>query len=316
MILEPEIIAKKLDGYSITTGDVMDASHVGLALTSDERLALDPEDRHSYLAMLTNQRVILVESTFPITSQTALRDVGDLISLSAGGSVRRSSLPPRGGDNEPLVGDASGKKVYGRTRLTEVASIAGQAYAVGTRRAAYRRQAPGVWDCIDDGCYVADDFDAGFNAIDGYGLDEVYAVGERGEIWQHDGASWTAIASPTDQALNTVTCAPDGTVYAAGAKGVIVAGRGSRWTVIDDVPKGLEFWGSAWYDDALHLTANLRSAHRLDPVQGLQTVDFGECATPMTAYHLKAREGALWLFGPKDIRRYADGAWTDIVTLG
>jgi hypothetical protein len=267
------------------------------------------------MAMLTGRRVAMIESAFPITSQTALTAAGDLISVSAGGSVRRTSLPPRGGDNEPMLGDASGKKVHGRTRLTEVVAIAGQAYAVGTRRAVYRRESPGVWDCIDDGTYTESDFEAGFNAIDGYGSDELYAVGERGEIWQYDGAAWTAIASPTDQALNTVTCAPDGTVYAAGAKGVIVSGRGARWTVVEAVPVGLEFWGSAWYDGSLHLTANLRSVHRLDPVRGLVTADFGDCPAPATAYHLKVRDGALWLFGAKDIRRFADGAWTLIATL-
>ena len=315
MIPDPNTIATKLAGFSITTGEILrNGDYVSLVLTSDARLAADPEDHHSHLCVLFNGAVMHRENAFPVTAQAALQAADEVISISAGGSVRRSSPPPRGAENEAMVGDMSGKKVHGRTRLTDAAAIDGIVHAVGTRCAAYRRVAPGAWEAIDESCYGADDFSRGFNAVDGFSREELYAVGEQGEIWRFDGTAWHREASPTNASLNTVCCAADGMVYAAGAQGTIVAGRQDQWRVLPDVPEGYEFWGSAFHDGALYLTANLRGVLKLVDGQ-VETVDFGACRRPLTAYHLKARGSDLWLFGSKDVRRLASGTWTEIATL-
>lgn len=316
MIPDARTIADKLAGFSITTGDVLrDGDYVSLVLTSDERLARDPEDHHSYLCVLFNGAVMQRENAFAVTSQAALGHADEVISISGGGSVRRSSPPPRGAENEAMMGDASGRKVHGRTRMTIVEPVGDIAYAVGTRCAVYRRTAPGTWECIDDGCYRENDFSRGFNAIDGFGVSEVYAVGDQGEIWRYDGRAWQQQASPTNCALNTVVCAGNGTVYVAGALGTIIAGRNDQWRVLPDIPQGLEFWGSSFYEGELYLTANTRSVHQLGEDAKLLTVDFGECRRPRNAYHLKVRGSSLWLFGSKEVRRKSGDTWFEIATL-
>lgn len=315
MLPNKETIFSELSGYSITTGEVLGSDYLILAVTSEARLRADPEDHHSYFFIFFVNDVGNLESDFPVTSMAALPIYNEVISISAGGSVRRSSPPPRGGMNEMMVGDFSGKKVYGRTRLTEVASVDGVAYAVGSRCAVYRRKDADEWECIDENCYKADNFQRSFNAIDGFGRQEIYAVGELGEIWCYDGSKWHAIVSPTSCSLNTVVCAPDGYVYASGANGTIVRGRGDQWQIVENIPKGLEFWGSAYFEGELYLTANTRSVHKLTAKAGLISPSFGSCRVPLTAYHLKVRDSRLWLFGSKDVRCFSSGTWEEIATL-
>ena len=64
----------------------------------------------------------------------------------------------------------------------------------------------------------------------------------------------------------------------------------------------------------MYLTANLRGVLKLVDGQ-VDTVDFGACRRPRTAYHLKTRGSDLWLFGSKDVRRLTAGTWTEIATL-
>ncbi len=53
----------------------------------------------------------------------------------------------------------------------------------------------------------------GFEAIDGYSSEALYAVGWAGEVWKFDGAKWSQAPKLTDAVLTAVCCAPDNVVY-------------------------------------------------------------------------------------------------------
>jgi hypothetical protein len=308
-----EYSLQQLREFSITTGAVLQGDLITAVFTSDARLLKDPEDRHSYLGARKGQTWRILESAYPVRSQ-AFVTVPDecVISISDVGNVRRSAVG--GSKDEANVGDVSGKRVLSRSRLFEVRAVAGTAYTVGTRRSAYFRTAPGTWECIDQDCYVRDDFEAGFQSIHGFSRDEVYAVGTRGEIWQYDGKTWLQRDSGTNVTLHRVLCAFDGHVYVVGKNGTVIRGRHDVWSPVVP-PSQYEYWDIQDYKDRIFLTANTRLTLELTEKQGIQLVDFKDCTIPTTAYHLTVGAGCLYLFGGKDIRKFDGNAWEEVLSL-
>jgi hypothetical protein len=304
----------QLRKFSISTGAVLESDFLLAVFSNDALVKRDSEDQHCYFGFQRGGQWKLVEFAWPIRSQALITEPARcVISVSSAGNVRRTT--PSGGTDEPRVGEASGKTVYGRTGLFEVREINGLAYAVGTRRAAYRRRAEGVWDCIDADCYDADNFDVGFQSIHGFSKSEIYAVGRGGEIWEYDGRHWTLRDSGTNVTLHKVLCAEDGFVYAVGKKGTIVKGRHDRWQILPDIRRGYEFWSIQDHGGRMFLTASARVLLELSKAGTLEPVNFGECDPPTTAYHLTLGDGGLYSYGAKDIRRFDGQEWHEVLTL-
>jgi hypothetical protein len=309
-----QVTRGELRDYSITTGAVLDDDYMTIVLKNDARLTRDPEDRHSYLGIWVRGSWRILESAYPLRSQTALAvPETAIISISDIGNVRRST--PRGGEDEARIGDFSGKRVLGRTRLNEVRECHGAAYTVGTRRSAYKRVRDSQWICIDDGCYSGREFRAGFESIHGFSEQEIYAVGRNGEIWQYDGTHWHQRDSPTNAWLNQIVCAEDGFAYAVGARGTIVKGRNDRWGLLPGIAEGYEFWSVEDYEGRIFLTANTMLLLVLSDAGDVELIDFGDCPVPTSAYHLAKGAGSLYCFGSKDIRKYDGVEWEEILTL-
>lgn len=309
-----QISLKELRKYSITTGAVLDEHYMTVLLSNDARIRRDPEDRHSFIAVRRDDGwIITAPFQNSLRSQVVIeRPNRCIISVSDIGIARRST--PQGGEQEANIGDASGLRVLGRTRIGEVRSIEGFAYVAGTRRAVYRRDAPGVWSCLDKGCYTPSGGILSFRSIHGFSRSEIYAVGAKGDLWEFNGKKWKQHDAGTNAFLHKVLCAPDGVVYAAGRGGTIVRGRHSEWEIVEGVPDGYEFWGLEFFDGRLFLTAN--TVLVLELVGDVVTpVDFGECPIPSTAYQLSVSGGSLYSFGAKDIRRFDRTVWHEELTL-
>jgi hypothetical protein len=215
-----------------------------------------------------------------------------------------------GEDGDVLVhaGENSTKEVLpSEARMIRNARyLDGKVFACGMQRQVFVRSADGQWTDISAPSGVPGE-EVGFEAIDGYSAQEIYAVGWNGEIWQYDGAKWSNRGSLSNLTLTAVCCAPDGTVYAAGQQGMMIRGKGDVWAPIEwNEPVNDDLWDLCWFGDRLYV-ATATGLYTLNG-NALEPVDFGD-ATPQSCFSLSAFDGVLWSVGPNDAVSFDGKRW-------
>jgi hypothetical protein len=234
-----------------------------------------------------------------------------LLSLGVNGTVHVAQGKDRIG--EPV--DASNEGPPFRGVLRDLRIIDGVPYVAGMKRQVYRRNAPGQWQRVDAGVVlpVTSQEMKGFNSIDGFSPQDLYAVGLEGEIWSYDGKAWTQLDSPTSVALQRVLCAPDGNVYAAGQSGTLLKGRGSAWQVIDLGDFRETIWDICWFKDHLYIGSS-RDLRVLD-AGGARQVNM-PLQAPRTFGRFATNGEVLWTIGQKTLTYTHDGnTWTEVMCM-
>jgi hypothetical protein len=194
--------------------------------------------------------------------------------------------------------------------MRSIRNIHGVIFATGMRRQVYRRNAPDKWEYVGVRDGIKDPSTVtSFEAIDGFGPDDLYAVGRDGEIWSSDNGDWTALPSPTNVILTGVCCAADGAVYACGRSGMILKGRRDEWRVVDHGVTKQDFWSIVCFDGRIFLSTSyqlfeLRNDSLIPLTWGSQAV--------RSCFHLSVGGDALWSFGAKDVMALQGDAWTRI----
>jgi len=79
--------------------------------------------------------------------------------------------------------------------------------------------------------------------VGGSSADNVFAVGQNGEIWRFDGSTWAQMNSGTSETLTGVAALSPKNVYAVGNTGILLRYDGISWA---PVPTGNT---SAWYSE-------------------------------------------------------------------
>lgn len=155
------------------------------------------------------------------------------------------------GDDEEVVDQDNG------VILTRVKTMFGHAYAVGLGREIYRRTDVRSWEKEEgfDSEFVPD---VGFNDIDGFAENDIYAVGDGGDVWHFDGVAWQQKGFPSNVSLATVTCGEDGNVYITGEGGSIWVGRDSTWKPIYEGKSTILWNDVVWFNDQLWLASDYR----------------------------------------------------------
>ncbi|UQY36667.1 hypothetical protein K8U54_09365 [Pseudomonas fulva] len=243
---------------------------------------------------------------WPTVSVTITREpIEQALFLSPYGDVR---LFGSGQESDEKIRMPDGDPID-RGHLRQARTIGRKTFAVGMGRQVYRRDGVDHWTCIDQGIRPAIGETKGFESIDGFDENDLYAVGWDGEIWHCNGQQWSQKQSPTNLVLTRVLCAGDGQVYASGRRGLLIVGRGDSWQPMEQEDITSDIRDLAWYDGRLYLST-MRGLYTL---QGgsLVEVDFGD-DTPATCYHLSVADGVMWSFGAKDIMAFDGSTWTRI----
>ncbi len=233
-----------------------------------------------------------------------------LLNMGINGKIIEFTFP---GENVEFV-DLSDDGPSDLLHLRCIRRIGDHVYVAGMARRMYRRATPGKWEAIDKGVYVPrskPDRDVGFNSIDGFSEDAIYAVGYRGEIWRFDGNVWQQQSSPTNVALTCVKCTGEKMVYAAGLAGVILrSGDGVNWEAIDHDTTEDDFWGMTLFQNRLYL-ATYNGVFVFDD-DDLIPVKMNLPRILSTAY-LDSNDGVMWSVGPKDMAFTQDGiTWKEV----
>lgn len=211
---------------------------------------------------------------------------------------------------------ASGMEAEVPTRgaVRNVKTIGGHLYVCGTARSVCRRDDKDTWfvhsNRIPESGAGADQ---GFEDIDGFSEDDLYAVGGAGDVWRFDGKRWQKCAFPTNLMLTSVCCAGDGSVYVGGLHGDVYRGRGDRWQRIHQDDMTLPFRDMVWYEDRVYCTSDygVWTIHgdRLDeaPV---------DAEVKICAGNLSTRDGVLLLAGHGGAAFLENGRWNVIFHSG
>lgn len=193
----------------------------------------------------------------------------------------------------------------------------GHALAVGPRRKVYLRRAPGDWVKLDQGLFpdgeLTDPDDAGFEDIDGFGEQDLWACGGEGDLWRFDGEVWTQIPVPGAPDLSRICCAGDDHVYLIADGLGLLRGhreRPDRWEPIPG-PGGRERLESlVWYGDRL-LVSTLSELYALE--DGALRVAWPDMPPLRRKAHLAAGDGVLLVAGRDEAALLEGGAWRVIL---
>jgi hypothetical protein len=197
---------------------------------------------------------------------------------------------------ETIADGAFSPKDFGMIRGSR--NIGGTVLACGMKKQVYRREDANRWVCISPDI-IGGPGVHGFEAIDGFAADDIYAVGWNGEIWRYDGSTWHQCDSPYGGLLVDVCCAGDGRVYAIGRDQTLVVGRGDAWTARGtELP--VELSSLCWFQGKLY-AASTRDIFVLDDTGQFVPIaipdDFpGTCGALATNGHILASAGERDLF--------------------
>jgi hypothetical protein len=201
-----------------------------------------------------------------------------------------------------------------RGAIHRVRGFGQQAIAVTGARGVWMRVGVSQWERIGE----QPPFDStkhraiqcGFDDIDAFSSDSMYAVGGAGDIWHFNGSAWRQCAFPTNWGLSAVCCAGDGQVYVA-ASVVVYRGEGDRWTRLKTKgPKmSIPIKDLVWYEDKLWGTSD----YGIWTLEGDTLVEADlPSEVKVCAGNLAVRDGVMLLAGYGGAAFKRDGQWTVI----
>jgi hypothetical protein len=206
---------------------------------------------------------------------------------------------------EPAVIGTTRKEKYGK--LLGMRRVNDRIFVVGYGNQVYRREKLGLWQPIDLGLPGREGGGPrvfGFEAIDGFRENDLYAVGLGGEIWHYAAGHWESAESPTNLRLTSLHCAPDGFVYVCGQHGLLMRGRDQQWEILSE-DKGISFfWDVRWFKGAVYCASSgvlyVWSEGQFGPAPFslFETLAGG---IPTTFFRLSTDGETLLSVGPKDV---------------
>ncbi len=190
----------------------------------------------------------------------------------------------------------------------------GHAVAVGGRRKVFIRKAPNQWVKLDNGLFPQGDQTdlnyAGFDDIDGFSENDMYACGGRGDLWHYDGNIWRNIDLQTNAVLKNICCGDDGMVYITTNRKQVLRGRGQMWETIEQEKTDRIIESIVSYRDRI-IVSTVSELYAVEENE-FKLAGLGE--PPMNSKaHLAAGDGILVVAGHDEAVMFDGNAWSVIL---
>lgn len=190
--------------------------------------------------------------------------------------------------------------------IRSASAIDGYVYACGMKRQVYKRTGENQWVDIS-APFPEKKEKVGFESIDGFSEDEIYAVGWNGEIWEYNGSQWLNRGNLTNLILTSVCCAPDGVVYIVGQQGLMIRGRHDAWEVVEwEEEIDVDFWDLCYLNDKVYIST-IFELYTYEKGR-LLNVDFNGIDVS-SCYGLTQAEGVMWSIGGEDVLSFDGKTW-------
>lgn len=209
----------------------------------------EPGKQWSHIDMLRWEYLYCSTAKYPSEYFLGSDLEGQVYFLDRNSSVKEDNIPLFLGENGP---DRGG--------IYKLKNIGGHLYFCGGARSIGKRLGRNKW--FSHTHNIPYDIDsmkighAGFNDIDGFNENDMYAVGGYGDVWHFDGNIWSQIVFPTNQPIQTVCCGHDGLVYISCYEGLTFVGRNNSWTKIFNGGISLGFRDMVWFEDRVWCTSD------------------------------------------------------------
>ncbi len=168
----------------------------------------------------------------------------------------------------------------------------------------WRRESPKTWTMIsqDPRAYRKQLGDSGFESVDGFSEEELYASGDDGCLWAYVNKEWNKVPVAKKWYFDNILCADDGKVYAVGNQGQIVYGRGKEFHRIEVEEKDeIDVMSICFYQGKLYAGG----------LEGFYTFDFTQkkWVNPqingiLKAEFIAAKDGVMFIGTPWTLKIY------------
>ena len=156
----------------------------------------------------------------------------------------------------------------------------------------------------------------GFDALDGFASDDLYAGGDRGDLWQFNGSKWKRIDLPSNIKINALVCGGDGKVYIGGSDNKLLIGRDDEWEVVEtdtgEYVYATEINSMAWFDDKLWLATDMNLFTFEDNT--VAPYDYPEHSAVQHSFkHVTASDTHLMAYGIYQALVFDGESWDEII---
>lgn len=269
---------------------------------------------------------LFAEASDPTVTRVYICDAGDWsFAYDVNDVVYATATIPTGQERRAvaLLGrhglfreNAPGKKpkdtairAYDDSYWMDLRLIGSSLYACGIQNQVIRRSG-NTWVAVDQGIAepLDDEVTATLQSIDGFGENDIYAVGDGGVIWHWNGKKWQSLESPTNLPLYAVKCASDGRVYVGGSGGTLLMGHAqTAWAdlsdpaVCDDVFESIvEFKGQVY----------LTATDKLISAQGTSLIEVSPKVRGTKVFYAgDASDESMWMVGDQSVLRFDGKKW-------
>ena len=268
----------------------------------------DPEDDRYGFSWMTGFNITNIE----VSHVPSIHGVA----IDYGGQILARGPEIEGMENKIPYDEIKGPRRGGMINLK---NIGGYVYAVGSRRSVCRREGPNDWVPMwNDSLPIPkvketpDLGDYGFEAIDGFSTDDIYAAGGKGDVWHFDGKRWRQIPFPSNMDLYNVCCGADGQVYLGAQSGHVFRGRGQQWEHICKGGISLRYNDMVWFQDSVWCTNDYGIWRIHNGKRSLVDLPAGICACMGYA---SAADGIMVMAGMYGAAMHNGKDWVNLVDM-